>query len=605
MNAIDKAVTERTAAPKTDAASISTERVRIRYVDFLSGDLDVAMAEAARLGFTALLLPPPWRPGADGDRFAPASLDELHPAFGAGVAAHALERLAQRSRAHGLQLMLDLPLASLAVDFEGSAPAFAPRQHADPLDPRQNTPPNVRNPADPAAAGAWWGRYSARFVAAGVAGFRVLGLAEAPTAFAPLRAAIPSATLIAWTPGVPRDALAGLEGADFVVPSLPWWNGEDEWFWDECAMLRRLAPMLACPESPFGPRVAATVHDPARLAATLRRAAGLACVFGDGWLVPAGFETGARRSIDRHGRGAPATEGAPVHVDLAAMNAAVAQGESLAGGIQSLTGPGAAPMALLQTDTADARFASRARLALLNTDVARVRSIDPASFVPFVGTLASFTRDAGSDPLVPGSKMVLAPGELQMFHAAATPVEAEPGPLDADDALRAADSPRVAIEAPSPCVEDGSMPVKRVVGEVVMVTADIICDGHDQLGAVLRWHEPGDGGTHEVRMRPLGNDRYGAELPLTRLGSYEYSVEAWRDAFASFKDELAKKSAAGVDIRLELQEGLALLARTAADARGTVATSVQQAADMLANATDEVLLRTFLSPETHDADASG
>ena len=602
MNAIDKAATGRPAPAEPDAAPTRTERVRIQYLDFLAGDLDRAMGEAARLGFTAVLLPPPWRPGMDGDRFAPASLDELHPALGDGLAGHALERLAQRSRQHGLALLLDLPLASLAVDFEGSASAFAAVEQADPLDPRHNAPRHTRNPADAAAAGAWWGRYAARFVAAGVAGFRVLGLAEAADGFAPLRAAVPAATLIGWTPGVPREHLARLGGADFVVPSLPWWDGQAEWFWDECAMLRRLAHLLACPETPFGPRVAASVHDPARLGATLRRAAGLACVFGDGWLVPAGFETGARRAMDPIGRSAPASDGAPVHVDLAAMNAALSQGKSLAGGMQSLAGPGSAPMALLQTDAADARFATEARLALLNSDVARVRSIDPAQILPRVGGALAW-----DGALVPGSKVVLAPGELRTFHAAAAAPAASAAALEADAACHAANSPRVAIEAVTPCVEDGSMPVKRVVGEVVTVSADVICDGHDQVAAVLRWHEPGDGGTHEVRMRPLGNDRWAGELPLTRLGSYEYSIEAWRDEFASFKDELAKKHAAGVEVGLELQEGVALLARAAARSKGELGARVRQAADSLADAGDELRLQSFLSPELsslmQDADA--
>ena len=199
----------------------------------------------------------------------------------------------------------------------------------------------------------------------------MLGLTEAANAFAPLRAALPGATLIAWTPGVLQPAYAALAGADYVVPSLPWWDGVADWFWDECRALRQVAPLLACPEAPFGTRLAATVHDPARLAATLRRAAGLACMVGDGWLVPAGFETGARRKLDRQ------PEPGSVYVDLAAMNARIAEGSSLPGEAQPLTGAGAAPLALLHTDAADARFATTARLALLNTDVARSRTHRP------------------------------------------------------------------------------------------------------------------------------------------------------------------------------------------------------------------------------------
>ncbi len=598
MNAIDKAASERSSAPGTGADPARAKRARIRYVDFLGADLDATFAETARLGFTAVLLPPPWRPGADGDRFAPASLDELHPGLGSGVAAYGLEQLAQRAQAHGLQVLLDLPLATLAGDFEGSAPPFARPGHADPLDPRHHTPGHARAPADAQAAGAWWGRYAARFVAAGIAGFRVVGLADAAEAFAPLRAATLDAILIAWSPGLSREQFAQLEGADYVVPSLPWWDGQAEWFWDECRALRQVAPLLACPEAPFGPRVAAAVHDPARLSATLRRVAGFACMMGDGWLVPVGFETGARRRLDPRGAAHAAASAGPLQVDLAAMNALMAQQSSLPGEPQPLSGAGAAPLTVLQTDAADARFATEARLAVLNTDLARARTADPAAILPLVGgNFTAFVPSGGSPALVPGSKLVLAPGELLVFEARAAALSSDNRPLDADAARHAAESPRVAIEAASPCVEDGSLPVKRVVGEVVTVTADVICDGHDQLAAVLRWHEPGDGGTHEVRMRPLGNDRYAADLPLTRLGGYEYSIEAWRDAFASFKDELAKKQAAGVDVHLELQEGVALMARAAARAKSSVAASVKQAADMLANATDDVRLKTFLSPE--------
>ncbi len=591
MNAIDKAATERPSTAGPADAPARRQRARIRYIDPVATDMDTVFADTERLGFTAILMPPPWRPGASGDRFAPASLDDLHPALGGGLATQGLEALAQRAQDHGLQVLLDLPLASIATDFEGSAPPFTPTPAADPLDPRHNVPRHSRLLADPAGVGAWWGRYAARFVAAGIAGFRVLGLTEAADAFAPLRAALPGATLIAWTPGVLQPAYAALAGADYVVPSLPWWDGVADWFWDECRALRQVAPLLACPEAPFGTRLAATVHEPARLAATLRRAAGLACMVGDGWLVPAGFETGARRKLDRQ------PEPGSVYVDLAAMNARIAEGSSLPGEAQPLTGAGAAPLALLHTDAADARFATTARLALLNTDVARSRTLDPASILPLIGgTLEPFTRDA--ETLRPGSKITLAPGELQLYSANSAPNGHDAGPLDADAARRAAESPRVAIEAPAPCIEDGALPVKRVVGEVVTVTADVICDGHDQLAAVLRWHEPGapDSG-HEVRMRPLGNDRYAADLPLTRIGAYEYGIEAWRDAFGSFKDELAKKHAAGVDVHLELQEGVALLARTAAHAKASLAASVKQTADMLTSATDEVRLQTFLSPE--------
>ena len=163
----------------------------------------------------------------------------------------------------------------------------------------------------------------------------------------------------------------------------------------------------------------------------------------------------------------------------------------------------------------------------------------------------------------------------------------------------------MAIEAPSPCVDDGALPVKRLVGEVVTVEVDVVCDGHDKLGVAMQWHEPGSATVHETRMQPAGNDRYRAELPLSQIGAYDYTVQAWRDAFASYKDELAKKSNAGVDVTLELKEGQALLARTAERAQGTVRTSLQAIVKDAGEADDAGKLALFSLGRTLGPDGGG
>ena len=83
--------------------------------------------------------------------------------------------------------------------------------------------------------------------------------------------------------------------------------------------------------------------------------------------------------------------------------------------------------------------------------------------------------------------------------------------------------------------------MKRTAGETVAVEADVICDGHDKLAVALLWRAADEVGWREVRMRPLGNDRWAAEFPLTRMGRHVFCIEAWKDAFASFRDELDKK----------------------------------------------------------------
>ncbi len=594
MNAFDRLATP-AIADRSDA------HPRIRYIDPLglrAATLDHSLARAASLGFTAALFPPPWAPGPGGDRFVPASLEHVHPGLGGGGAMDYVGDVVRACRGHGLSAMLDLPVAGVDAAFVGDAAPFHPAASATRLDPRSGSNTRIRTAADPDALGAWWGRHAAGWVDAGVAGLRVLGLGEAPAVLAGLRQSAPAAVLIAWTPGMPRQAMNSLGGASYVVSSLPWWDFHGGWFWDELDALRRIAPVLACPEAPFGPRAAAAFHDPALIPAALRRAVGMARAIGDGWLVPEGFEDGARRSMDVRGR-LPATGDHSVHqaVDLAMLNEGMRQSGALSG-IQILSGGGGPVLTLLRTDAADARFAARAELAVLNTDLRRDASLDPAGMLTGVdGAFSPFTVGQGGRTIASGITLALRPGELVVAAASAAAKPAAAAMLDADQARRMANGPRVAIEAVTPAVDDGSFPVKRLVGEVVTVEADVICDGHDKLGVVLQWSAPGGGPRHEVPMRALGNDRYRAELPLDVIGAYSYGIEAWRDVFATYKDEIAKKSAAGIDVSLELREGLALLARTAERAQGSARADFQDLLGRLTHADDATRLAGFLSPE--------
>lgn len=119
--------------------------------------------------------------------------------------------------------------------------------------------------------------------------------------------------------------------------------------------------------------------------------------------------------------------------------------------------------------------------------------------------------------------------------------------------------PRLAIENVSPSVDDGRFPAKRVVGEHVTVSADIIADGHDRLAAHLLWRAADEAEWRRTPMQPLGNDRWSASFTPARVGTYLFNVEAWRDEYGSFVDGLRKKISAGQDIRLELREAQAML----------------------------------------------
>jgi starch synthase (maltosyl-transferring) len=140
--------------------------------------------------------------------------------------------------------------------------------------------------------------------------------------------------------------------------------------------------------------------------------------------------------------------------------------------------------------------------------------------------------------------------------AAAAAPAAGPVPLDPSH-LR-----RVIVEGVYPEVDAGRFPIKRVVGETVVVNADVHADGHDTLAAALLYRKQGARAWTEVPMQPLGNDRWTASFVVTGLGRYEYTIEGWIDRFATWRQELSKKVGAEQDVSSELLEGAALVAGT-------------------------------------------
>lgn len=125
---------------------------------------------------------------------------------------------------------------------------------------------------------------------------------------------------------------------------------------------------------------------------------------------------------------------------------------------------------------------------------------------------------------------------------------------------------RVVIEQVRPAVNAGRFPVKRVVGDVLTVTANIFAEGHDQLSAILHWRRRGVRDWSEVPMALLRNDQWQAGFPLDALGLHEYFVTACVDEFASWRHGLERKVRAGLDVSSELLEGAQLVETTAARA---------------------------------------
>ncbi len=103
------------------------------------------------------------------------------------------------------------------------------------------------------------------------------------------------------------------------------------------------------------------------------------------------------------------------------------------------------------------------------------------------------------------------------------------------------------------------------MGERVRVSADIFKDGHDVLAAQLRWRAAKNGEWMTSAMRELGNDRWQTVIEPTDLGHHELVVEAWTDRYATWRDKVATKLAAGQEIDVQLAEGALLLESRAAE----------------------------------------
>jgi starch synthase (maltosyl-transferring) len=141
---------------------------------------------------------------------------------------------------------------------------------------------------------------------------------------------------------------------------------------------------------------------------------------------------------------------------------------------------------------------------------------------------------------------------------------------------------RVVIENVRPHVDHGRFAVKRTVGETLEVLAAVFSDGHDRLRAVLRHRPAKRAAWSEIEMAPLGNDVWSASFPLDATGFHEYTVEAWLDAFATWREALEKKFAAGQDVSSELLEGAALVREGAARADAGARRTLEQRAAILA-----------------------
>ena len=117
---------------------------------------------------------------------------------------------------------------------------------------------------------------------------------------------------------------------------------------------------------------------------------------------------------------------------------------------------------------------------------------------------------------------------------------------------------RVVIESVRPRVDGGRYPIKRVIGEEVLVEADVFADGHDQVACELLYKFESDRAWKSAPMDFRHNDHWAASFTLEKLGRYQYKVRGWVDPFLTWRRDLVKRRDADQDLSVDFLIGARL-----------------------------------------------
>jgi len=125
---------------------------------------------------------------------------------------------------------------------------------------------------------------------------------------------------------------------------------------------------------------------------------------------------------------------------------------------------------------------------------------------------------------------------------------------------------RVVIEGIQPLVENGIFPIKRVIGELVQVSADVFPDGHDVVQAEVLYKKKTSDTWMHLRMQPLVNDRWEATFQVNEQGFYTYKIVAWVDYALNWQHGIERKIADSQKVTSELLEGVHYIDQILTDA---------------------------------------
>jgi starch synthase (maltosyl-transferring) len=551
----------------------------------LAGDVTAWTRELPRIaamGFNWVWVNPFHYPGFSGSLYAVKDYFRLNPLFrdGADKSDDALlADFVAEARRHGLQVMMDLVINHTARDselVERHPGWFARGAGGDLVSPAAIDPANASNvtvwgdlaeldwrrPEVREEAARFYAEVAGHYLDLGFRGFRCDAAYKVPVQawqrlIGGAKRVAPDAMFAAETLGAPLQAVRELApaGFDYFFNSVKWWDWKSLWLLEQYEAFRHIAPSIGFPES----------HDTERLGgseAEYRRAYAFAATFSSGVMMPMGFEHGARKRLDvvttrPSDKEKPRFDLAGYIADVNRMKAAVpALNEE---GPQHRLTPGHDPVVALARQSNDG---SDWAFVLVNADAKQSREIEVDALLNAAGgvNLALEEVTPGEMDGGIGHRVLLDPLQVRVLHGrVAEPLTRPAQVTGRRQHLEWRPDARIVIETPYPELDGGRFPVKRVVGDAVEVWADIFRDGHDKMAAVVKYRPAREALWREAPLRVHDNDRWRGSFTLDRVGLWVFTIEAWTDHWASWRDEVGKKRAAGQNIALELLEGRALV----------------------------------------------
>jgi starch synthase (maltosyl-transferring) len=114
---------------------------------------------------------------------------------------------------------------------------------------------------------------------------------------------------------------------------------------------------------------------------------------------------------------------------------------------------------------------------------------------------------------------------------------------------------RIIIENVLPQLNGGSFAIKRIVGQKVVITAEVFSDGHDVVECCVKFKHESEKKWQEVRMNHIQNDEWLAEFHVEKQGKYTYFVEGWVDYALNWQHGTERKINDNQYVKSELLEG--------------------------------------------------